>query len=121
MNLSKYKFKLLLSNYGFQIIEKKPGRLPKPITDQEVNEVINYKFQFNVGYKRSANLLTKKGFNISQNTVNKIFANNGFFVCEGHKKRPSHRHRYFAYYRDQQWNTDLHEISMTIDQQTFKA
>lgn len=121
LHISVYKFKHLLLLHGFELIEKKPGRMAIEPTTEEIERTVQYTDIFKVGYKRCADSLKRRGIQVSQNTIHKIYQKNDLFVQEAHKKKEKHIYRYFAKYKDQQWNTDLHEIWINIDDQVLKA
>lgn len=121
LNCTKYKFKQLLINSGFQLVEKNSGRLADEPTEEQIEATLNYTSTFRVGYKRCAESLKKRGLNISQNITYKIYQQHGLFVHEPRDKKKQHIHRYFAFYKDQQWNTDLHEISIIYDTKKVDA
>lgn len=121
LNCSIYKLKQYLIQSGFEVIEKKAGRPAIEPTEEQIELTTQYTDIFRVGYKRCAESLKKRGIHISQNTVHKIYDNQSLFLHEPRKKKSKHIHRYFAYYKDQQWNTDLHEITITIGTQKVDA
>lgn len=119
MNCSIYRFKKMLIDLGYNLIEKKAGRLEVIPTDEQIQKVTEYNEIFRVGYKRCYSALSKRGLNISQNLMHKIYEEQSMFLKDGPIKKKKHPHRFFALYKDQQWNTDLHEVSITAGRETF--
>lgn len=121
LNCSIYKLKQYFDNCGFKVIKKKAGRLAIEPTEEQIEYTTKYTDIFRVGYKRCAQSLQKRGIQISNNTVHKIYQNQSLFLHEPRMKKQNHIHRYFAVYKDQQWNTDLHELTITIGNQKVDA
>lgn len=95
-------------------LESKPvGRPLKKISITLVEEVINYKKKFNVGYQRCCKVMKRKGFKTSEYEIQTIFEKEGLFNYEiEFKNSEENRKNYVAKFVNQLWHTDLHEVTV---------
>ena len=60
----------------------KKGRKPKYVDLKMVDEILDYTKKFRVGYQRMTDVLSRKGFAVTENQVKQIFETEGIYLFE---------------------------------------
>ena len=120
LNISIYQLKTMFRSCQLDELQMNPGRPQNIIPEQTKQEIMKYRDNFRVGYKRCSDAVNRHGSNISENQVRNIFRAEKLFLREAPKEKEKHDRTFYAKYKDQQWNTDLHELKFVINQQNYK-
>ena len=118
VGLERLKKEFKMANIEYPDIQT--GRKPKPPSQGQIDKVIEYRNQFNVGYQRCAFALNKKGIiPITARQCSSIYELEGLYKFEHeYKDKDQGRIRYVAKMVGQIWHTDLHQIDDLITQNT---
>lgn len=96
------------------------GRKPISISQEEVDYVLNYKDNFNVGYQRIAKVAQldeNAPQGIGEWKVRKIFDYHDLYnYQEDYIPKESHDKRFVARYAGQAWHTDLHYLELLAEE-----
>jgi putative transposase len=88
---------------------KKPGRKPRPITEQEKKIVLEIRQQHPLSAVTLEKILDEQGFHISHNRIHKILKNEGLAKDEPHKQRRRRWVRYERRCTNSLWHADWFE------------
>ena len=98
-----------LSKNGIKMPQLQRGRPRKEITEEESQKINSYKKDFNTGYQRTAEAVTKHGTPVSSYKTHLVFEMDGLFTREKEFiPDTTHKKRFVARYVNQIWHTDLH-------------
>jgi putative transposase len=86
----------------------KPGRKPKPLSEEAIQAVIQAKEQYKFGAVNTESVLKGKGINISHNRIHAIFKERGLAKDEPKKQKRRKWIRYERYHSNSLWHTDYH-------------
>lgn len=118
LGVTKYILYGLFRLYNLPKPSLRKGRKPEKINKRDVDAVLNYRASFKVGYKRCCTALRRHGYYITFSKVYKIYFDEKIFLEKKYKKQNKHNKRYSAKYKNQMWSTDLHEISIKLEDDT---
>ena len=108
---SNSKIPKIFEKFDIQYPKLKKGRNPKCINPKVVDAILDYTKKFRVGYQRMTDVLLRKGFEVTQHQVKKIYENEGLYLFEK-EYEPDNVHdlRFVAPFVNQIWHTDLHYL-----------
>ena len=101
----------IFKKFNIEYPKLRKGRRPKDVDQIIVNAILEYTTKFRVGYQRMTDVLSRKGFEITQNQVKTINEIEGLFLFEKeYKPDDAHDLRFVAPFVNQIWHTDLHYL-----------
>jgi putative transposase len=95
----------------YKIKLDRPGRKSKPISDIEIQKVIEAKTRYGFGATNTEAILKSNGVNVPHNRIHAIFKEFGLAKDEPKKQKRRKWIRYERYHSNSLWHTDYHELN----------